>query len=663
MKSIKTKMIVAIGMLLLVVCAGLGSISYFNAAKAITAQTNVSLTELAQQGADTVSERVNSILNGLEAIALMKEMRDTTLSTDEVNAIILDEAKRSGHTLVAIAELDGSIPDSDINVKDRDYFMKALEGISNVSDPIINKETGEMSIIYAVPIKDDSDKVIRVLFAVREGNDLINITNDITFGKSGKAFMINDKGVTVAHTNIELVQKEDNDLENVKDDPKLTSLVNLEKQMIEGKTGAGEYEYNGIIKYLGFAPVKGTTWSLAIAAPKDEVLSGLNKMRVLSLIASILFLLVGMGITYFIAKFIATPMKVAADHMMLMSEGDFTIEIPQKFLNFKDEAGILAKAMNTMQISIKDVINGVIKEAQMVGGSVSATGKYIGELTSQIEEVSSTTEELSAGMEETAASSEEMNATAAEIDHAIETIAAKAQQGAISAGEISVRAAQLKQNAIVSKESASNVYINAQGKLRSAIQQSKEVDQIMALSEAILQITAQTNLLALNAAIEAARAGEAGRGFAVVANEIRKLAEDSKSAVNGIQNITKTVVASVTNLSVSSEDVLDFIDKQVLKDYDTLVKIGEQYNKDAEFVDELVTDFSATAEQLSASIQDMLKTISEVSSAANEGAEGTTDIAQKAMTVFEKAEEVMKQSDISRESSDMLMQIIEKFKL
>jgi methyl-accepting chemotaxis protein len=266
-------------------------------------------------------------------------------------------------------------------------------------------------------------------------------------------------------------------------------------------------------------------------------------------------------------------------------------------------------------------------------------------------------------MEETAASSEEMNATASEIDQAVETIATKAQQGAISAGEISTRAREIKGNATVSQESASKVYYSTQEKLRRAIEQSKAVDQIMVLSDAILQITAQTNLLALNAAIEAARAGDAGKGFAVVADEIRKLAEDSKSAANGIQNITMTVVTAVANLSSSSEEVLEFIDKQVLKDYDTLVQIGDQYDKDAEFVDDLVTDFSATSEQLAASIQEMIKTIGQVSLAANEGAEGTTDIARKAMTVVEKSEEVMKQSDISRESSDMLMKMVEKFKL
>ena len=88
---------------------------------------------------------------------------------------------------------------------------------------------------------------------------------------------------------------------------------------------------------------------------------------------------------------------------------------------------------------------------------------------------------------------------------------------------------------------------------------------------------------------------------------------------------------------------------------------SEQYNKDAELVDNLVTDFSATAEELTASMQEMTKVIEEIAVAANEGAQGTTTIAEKSIIAVGKSDEVMKQADVSKESSDNLIKMVSKF--
>lgn len=665
MRSIKLKILINVGFLLLFVCGGLSVISYITAANSITAQVKQTLPQLAGQGAKVVEERMNALLGTLEVMANRDRIKDNNNTWEDKNGLLNDESIRSGHISMLIALPDGSAKvttGAEVNIKDRDYFQKAIAGKRAISEPLISRIDGSMIIVYAVPIKQDG-VIVGVLAALRDGNNLSQITNNITFGESGKAFMINQKGTKIAHSNPDLVMEMDNDLENVKQNPKLEALAVLERQMIEGKTGSGEYEYNGEIKFLGYAPVEGTDWSLAVAAPKAEIFSGIQNMRSLMIIVSAIFLLLSLGVGYLIAKLISTPIVLASEHLKTISTGDFTNETPRKTMEMKDEIGVLARSIDTMQQSVKEVVIGVIKESQSVTEAVITTAQSINDLTYKIEEVSATTEELSAGMEETAASSEEMSATATEIERAVESIAFKAQQGAEAAGEISKRANELKQNTVYSQKSAQNVYVNTQEKLIKAIEESKSVTQINVLSDAILQITSQTNLLALNAAIEAARAGEAGKGFAVVAEEIRKLAENSKNAVKEIQEITKIVVASVGNLSENSASILEFIDKQVLKDYESMVKIGEQYSKDAELVDNLVTDFSATAEELTASIQEMAKVIEEIAIAANEGAESTTNIAQKSVMVVEKSDEVMKQADVSKESSENLIKMVSKFKV
>ncbi|MHB1392521.1 MAG: methyl-accepting chemotaxis protein [Clostridia bacterium] len=228
---------------------------------------------------------------------------------------------------------------------------------------------------------------------------------------------------------------------------------------------------------------------------------------------------------YLIAYAVASPVKSAIEHLKVVSTGDFTREMSKRFFNRKDEIGDLVKSIDRMQESISEVIHSVINESSNGAIAIDSAVDSITDLTAQIEDVSSTTEEMSAGMEEMAAATEEMNATTAEIDRAIEEIASKAQEGAVSAEEIRDRAGRLRESFLISQQNAAMVFVGVKEKLERALEETKAVEQINALADAILQITSQTNLLALNAAIEAARAGEAGKGFAVVADEIRKLAE------------------------------------------------------------------------------------------------------------------------------------------
>lgn len=387
----------------------------------------------------------------------------------------------------------------------------------------------------------------------------------------------------------------------------------------------------------------------------------LAKIIMTLIVVLVIILALMIILSIIISRNIVVGLNSAMSVLKKVEVGDLTSEISEKDLKRKDDFGILANALNNMQLSVGMLIKKVQEESKVMQNIVSDITKSYNELNSTIESVSATTEEIAAGMEETAASSEEISATAQEIESAARNIATRAGEGTNQVVEIRQRASDTKDMADQSQVRANQIKKEIGSKLGNALEKAKVVEEINVLSDSIMDITTQTNLLALNAAIEAARAGEAGKGFSVVADEIRNLAEQSKGSVLKIQDVTEVVVGAVKNLADSAKDLLEYVSGEVTEDYNKLREVADSYSSDSNNVDEMITEFSATSEELLASVNNVLQAIHEVARASNEGAQGTTDIAEKSMDITNQSNNIMSLIEQSKESSDMLYEETQKF--
>ena len=358
---------------------------------------------------------------------------------------------------------------------------------------------------------------------------------------------------------------------------------------------------------------------------------------------------------------IIRPLKKCISSIGVMEQGDFSQAMGTALLKRRDDFGKLAASLESMRNEMSGLIGEVKSQATEITRMVQEIDDNIQTLDEEIENVSATTEELAAGMEETAASSEEINAMSHEIESAAKSIATRSQDGATEADDIRDRAVGIKKTTTENDERTKAIHAEINEGLTKALEDIKVVDQIGVLAESIMEITGQTNLLALNASIEAARAGEAGKGFAVVADEIRVLAEQSKAAVVHIQDVTKNVVESVTNLADGAKKLLEFVGTDVVDSFAGFSDMADSYSNDAGSIDALVTDFSASSEQLLASINGVMDAIGEVSKAATEGATGTNDIAEKTGVVVEKAAEIKEKAEAAHAAADKLQQNVEHF--
>lgn len=436
----------------------------------------------------------------------------------------------------------------------------------------------------------------------------------------------------------------------------------VERVINQGKEYSGTADILGKSTETYYIPIKDGSGKVIgmwfVGVYTDMVSERIENIMIEIVQLAGVLLLIGIGVSYFLGSTIAKGIKMIQSRIQLMEQGKFAFQFEEKLLSRKDEVGIIASSAYNMQKKIVDIIKQIQSESEHVKDNAEQSFKSMKEVHGNVEEISATTEELSAGMEETAASTEEMNASSYEIESDVSSMKERTFHGGKLAEEIKQRADKLRVETGKSQQKAVDIYNRTNVQLRDSIERAAAIEEIKELSQTILQITSQTNLLALNAAIEAARAGESGKGFAVVADEIKVLAENSRNAVSRINDITGNVSEAVESVVQDSKELLEFVDNQVLGDYQMLVKTGEQYDRDADMVHEVVSEINNIAERLYETMIQMRQAIDEITTAAGEGAEGTTDIAAKVSDIVSKTDDVLSQSMDNQRSAEELDKMV-----
>ena len=372
-----------------------------------------------------------------------------------------------------------------------------------------------------------------------------------------------------------------------------------------------------------------------------------------------------MAITFVIVRIsIAKPAKSAGAQMNSIAEkihenrGDLTERIEVKT---KDEIAQLAEGINGFMDSLQHLIKDMQHNSERLLASANEVSTQMVESNRSALNISSATEQLAASMEEVNATMDEIASGSKDILQRVQEMNDSADSGNETVEGIKSRAAVMQKETLESKNNAMNVLREIGEQVENAVEESKSVDQINQLTGNILSIASQTNLLALNASIEAARAGEAGKGFAVVAEEIRALAESSSKTANDIQDISRFVTEAVGSLAQSSAQMLDFIGKDVIKDYDTFVGIANQYEADAELMSRILGGFASQAATINTTMQGMNDGISGVSTTVGESARAVTSVAEDASVLVEAMSHIQDETEETLSISESLQNEAKKF--
>lgn len=638
MKSIRMKIVACMLIAILTSLVIVGGISAWLNYTSTIDTLGQTMTEMADTAAERIEEELNAYKNIAYVTGCIPTLSDRTATVEEKRAVVENQALSHGLQRGNIIGLDGiSILDGK-DYSDRAYVKSAMKGETAVSEPLVSKITGQLSIMVSAPIWEGGvpgKKVAGVVYFVPNETFLNDIVASLQVSPNGSAYILNNAGYTIAHKNMDNVKNRENTQEDAKTDKKLKDLAALEVRMTLGQSGFGRYEYGGSRKFLAFAPIEGTEgWSLAINAPtKDFTQSTVNGI-IITIILMVVFLAISSYMAYRLARQIGEPVKDCAQRLRLLAEGD--LDTPVHEIHTGDETQILADSARTLvqgfRLMIQDMdemlaemsrgnltVDSKCEEAYVGGyrGLLDSARKLSAQLSDTLRQINQSADQVSAGAEQVSAGAQALSQGATEQASAIEELAAtindisgKIIATADRAGDVHSQSSETGREVEQCNEQMFEL-VNA---VRDIGESSSQIGKII---KTIEDIAFQTNILALNAAVEAARAGTAGKGFAVVADEVRNLASKSAEASKSTSVLIEGSARSVEKGMKIADETAASLQKAVISTENTVKAVDKITEATAE-QSQAVSQVTQGMDQISSVVQTNSATAEESAAASEE---------------------------------------------